>query len=191
MSNKYKEYKALKDIECNRSPFVSEEDCMAVAKAALKASYAFHDSFYWSSDEITNYLADFLKEFNNMFLRIELREARADYGTEVGLVMLANAKDGADFCTENECEEILENWTDYTELAVIDVDMLVRFNPADVITLGNTQYIIGDFIILEIDDNGNECGVNFDTIQKFVDFDSANRTTIKVDDVEYKAYRFC
>ena len=191
MSSSYEKHKTAENTTCDRTPFVEASECMSVIEEILKANDIIQQRYHSTIEEYMELLANFVTEFTNLNLRIDLRGSRARYGDDARLILLAEPSGSIDFCTEEECEEFLENWEDYTELAVVfDEALLIRYNPADVVTLGGTKYITGDFAVLEMDDNGNECSVNNETIKNFINFSCTNHTTITTEDGKsYGAFR--
>ncbi|MCI5723572.1 MAG: hypothetical protein MR283_06145 [Erysipelotrichaceae bacterium] len=105
-------------------------------------------------------------------------------------VMIVMDREG-DFLviTEDEVEEKYPD-KEFSEVAVIsDGQLIAAFDPDDVVTLGDADYLIGPMLIYEIDENGNDVDIDKDTIGCAVDYAFCNEVEICVDDQNIPAFR--
>lgn len=72
---------------------------------------------------------------------------------------------------------------------VFDEQLLIHCNADDVVELGGIRYLLGTAVIVEMDENGNECSVTHETIESAFDYVEANLTTISVDGMAIPVFR--
>ena len=139
------------------------------------------------SYELPQLVKEIAQELDIARLDRKLVDAQKNNKTGDRLVMLTGPDSDTDFCTEEMCGIIMMN---YTEAAVIyDESLLIGFDPEDMTAINGIPYIGGDIIVREIDEDGNECDVDFDTIRNFIHFKYENLVTITVFDTEFDAFR--
>ena len=117
---------------------------------------------------------------------------RKKYGENTRLVILADPKKGSKLYSEDECMDKLLTDIDFDPDIIdeiFDGALLVNYNEDDVSVIKGKRYLIGPMMILEIDENGNECSITPDTIKNFFDFTETCSTEIKVDGRIYSAFR--
>lgn len=99
-----------------------------------------------------------------------------DYSPEV-----MTAEEGSKImCVEDGCLE-----TD----VVFDDTLLIRYDEDDVLEVDGMRYLLGDAIIFEIDENGDECSIDKDTIYDAVAFMGEAWKKITVDGETFEAFR--
>ena len=167
------------------------EDTVSYADLG-KATFDFirylQDEEERSISDFTPLAKEFIQEFDIAYLSRELLYVQKNNETGDRLAIATGPENYTNICTEEECEIAMGKCT---EMAVVfDGSLLISFNPKDLVTVDGSQYINGDIIIREIDDNGNECDVNFDTIRNFICFKYANLKTITLSDRETDVFLF-
>ncbi len=108
---------------------------------------------------------------------------------DCAVMMLLDADGNLSVVTEGEVEV---NYPDkeFSEIAVIfEEQLIVAFDPDDVVKLGDMEYLIGPMLIYEMDENGNEVNIDRDTIVSAVDYVDCGFTEIYVDDKIIQAFR--
>ena len=194
MCSNYEEYKEYRGCECWGPTFKSADSSNCIEKLNQGEKPNKHRQaeialLYSMLGELTDIIGDLVDHVQLMQTYGEIDDANRLYGEHVRLLLLANPEKGTRICTEKECENLLENAEDYTAVEVVGEDeLLVSFNPDDIIFLGGKRYIPGSIVVLEIDEDGNECSVNHRTINAFLEFESKNLSKIEVEDDIYLAY---
>ena len=193
LSNMYSDYEKSRKQECRRPTFVSsKEDSLSYERPCAINTLKDEDIEALFLKAETEFCKAACKHLKESILSMMLDEL--DIVTELSegerLVLLARTNGNAQICTEDECMSKLDHWIDYTEIEFISEELLlVSYNPDDVITLGKTRYVSGDIVIVEIDENGNECSVNEKTLRHFLEFRTENLTQIEADGNTYPVFR--
>lgn len=104
-------------------------------------------------------------------------------------VMIVSTDGGICVCSRSECESLFDSSDFLDSEMVFDDWLLLRFEPTDCVGLGDTSYLIDDFIVLEMDENGNECGITIETIWHTLNYLPTHSTEIAVDGKKYPAVR--
>ncbi len=108
---------------------------------------------------------------------------------DCAVMMLLDTDGNLSVVTDGEVEV---NYPDkeFSEVAVIfEEQLIVAFDPDDVVKLGDIDYLIGPMLIYEMDENGNEVDIDRDTIVSAVDYVDCSFTEIYVDDKIIQAFR--
>ena len=110
-----------------------------------------------------------------------MEEAQRIAGEESGgdcpaVVMAINPSGYIDVFTAQEFQHMTEEDDAFCEQDIIFDDLLlIHCNPEDVVDLGGIRYLLGTAVIVEMDENGNECSVTHETIEninnRFVCYD--------------------
>ncbi len=74
-------------------------------------------------------------------------------------------------------------------IEVMEGQLLLRCCSDDVVCIGGTEYLLGKAIIFEMDEDGNDCCVDYDTVRLTTEFLDENSTDIEVDGEIYDALR--
>lgn len=115
------------------------------------------------------------------------------YGTPLydpQVVMLIAPDSMMDVATAEECEELLDELGDYSEVeSIFEDSLLIRYDADNVVTLGGVRYLLGYGVIFEIDEYGNECSIDSGTIENIMDFMYEKRSEITVDGQIFDAFR--
>lgn len=77
----------------------------------------------------------------------------------------------------------------YEDFFVHDDLVILRCKSEDVATLGGQCYLLGAAIVLEIDEDGNECNIDGETVSMAMEFFEENLTDVQVDSGTYPAIR--
>ena len=190
MSAKYKNYMTFREYECQGPAFVAAE----VGKNCYHKRYPVEFSPRAIDPDIIDpgaggFICDRIREFIVEMMNEELEEAKKEYGDQ-RFVLVADPEGKPCICTEKGCVERLEYSDEYTELDVVcGEEVLICYNPEDIISFGRSRYVTREIVILEIDDDGNDCSINEETFNRFLDFCENNYTTIRVDGRVYGAFR--
>ena len=88
------------------------------------------------------------------------------------------------------CEAVLSSMGDYMEVDFIfHARLMVRYDENDLLYLRGEHYLTGMFEVLEIDDEGCECGIDEFTIRTVLDYFKECKTEIVVDGERIPALR--
>ena len=121
-----------------------------------------------------------------------LRDLHRKFGDDTRIVILADPKKGYRLCAEDAFLEELTEDGDFDPHCfdtVLDEELLINYDEADVAVLGDERYLIGPMVIFEIDEYGNECSITEDTIRSFFEYAETGRTLIEVDGKNFPAFR--
>ncbi|WP_418985090.1 hypothetical protein [Blautia sp.] len=105
------------------------------------------------------------------------------------IVMAINPIGVVDVFTAEECKNAIDLEVLDETNAVMDAEVILRYNSDEVVTFGETEYLMGSAIVTEVDIDGNECSVDQRTIENVFDYIEANLTVIEVDGHSYPAFR--
>ena len=111
------------------------------------------------------------------------------------LVLLVHPEEPCVIAAAQECWDYLDDRCgDYTIYSDVDVifhgRIFIAYNPEDIVTLGGRRYLLGYAVVFEIDEDGNECSVNGETIRSFADYSLQNTTYLETEDGErFRAFR--
>lgn len=106
------------------------------------------------------------------------------------IVMAINPSGYIDVFTAQEFRQMTEEDDAFCEQDIVfDEQLLIHCNADDVVELGGIRYLLGTAVIVEMDENGNECSVTHETIESAFDYVEANLTTINVDGMAIPAFR--
>ena len=176
--------KKAEDKNVNPKEAVSFSD---LGKAAFELISYSKTKAELESYELPQLVKEIAQELDIARLSRMLVDAQKNNKTGDRMVMVTGPGSDTDFCTEQMCRIIMMN---YTETAVIyNESLLISFDLEDMTAINGIPYIGGDIIVREIDEEGNECDVDFDTIRNFIHFKYENLVTITVFDTEFDAYR--
>ncbi len=79
---------------------------------------------------------------------------------------------------------------EFAEVAVVfDGELILAFDPADEVFIGDTSYVMGPVLFYEADAYGNDANIDRETITKAVDYADCGLTEIHVDDSVYPVFR--
>lgn len=136
---------------------------------------------------------DVLNELVCVSLCDRAEELVHKYGTPLydpQVVMLIAPDSMMDVATAEECEALLDELGDYSEVeSIFEDSLLIRYDAENVVTLGGVRYLLGYGVIFEIDEYGNECNIDSSTIEKVMDFMYEKRSEITVDGQIFDAFR--
>lgn len=120
---------------------------------------------------------------------LKLTRIKDDY-PDSRIVMMIHPEYEGELMTAEYSETILSDLGDYSEVeAVFDELLMLRYNEDDVVELGGVRYLLGMAEVFEIDDDGNECSIDFGTMQDASDYVAMNLTEIMVDGKTFPALR--
>lgn len=123
-------------------------------------------------------------------LKLEIAEdAYADEDEPPVLVMTLDPTGDLNICTQDEGDELFEDADSLDDFIVFNDRLILTCEASKVVELDGTSYLLGSAVIREIDDYGNDCSVNENTIRNAYDFVEANLTSIAVDGKEIPAFR--
>lgn len=108
-------------------------------------------------------------------------ELRNHYPDARIVIMLGPSRE-LELMTAESSEAILSALGDYSEVDVVgEAELLLRYDPAEVIEVGGDRYLAGTAEIFEIDENGNECSIDPETMYDVLNFVEKNLTEIVMD----------
>lgn len=120
---------------------------------------------------------------------LNLARIKDDY-PDSRIVMLIHPEYDGELLTSEYSDIILSEMGDYSEVDVVFDDLiLLRYDEDDVVELGGVRYLLGMAEVFEIDDDGNECSIDFETMQDASDYVAMNLTEITVDGKTFPALR--
>lgn len=138
-------------------------------------------------DSVRRVMVGILDEHMEEAQRIAGEESGGDYPA---VVMAINPSGYIDVFTAQEFQHMTEEDDAFCEQDIIFDDLLlIHCNPEDVVDLGGIRYLLGTAVIVEMDENGNECSITHETIENAFDYVNANLTTITVDGMAIPAFR--
>lgn len=143
-------------------------------------------------EEMLTALEDLLRELVVAAFTLKLEMEEDDHADEIEppvMVMAIDPTGAIDICTQDEGDELFEDEDSLDDFIVFDDLLILTCESSKVVELGGTRYLLGPAVIREIDDDGNDCSVNEDTIRDAFDFMEANLTGITVDGKEIPAFR--
>ena len=175
----------MKNMKGMRCPYCST--CADKKMCQIQEKRESLDASYM--EEAANALRDVLSDVMDD-RRERLMEEHASPVRDPQIVMLIHPEYAADVVTGKECEELLCDQGDYEQVdSVFDDLLMIRYDENDVVTLGGMRYLLGIGIIFEIDEYGNECSIDHNTIDHALDFTEENLVTISVDGRDFEAFR--
>lgn len=126
-------------------------------------------------DSVRRVMVGILDEHMEEAQRIAGKESGGNYPA---VVMAINPSGYIDVFTAQEFQHMTEEDDAFCEQDIIFDDLLlIHCNPEDVVDLGGIRYLLGTAVIVEMDENGNECSVTHETIENAFDYVNANLTT--------------
>ena len=115
-------------------------------------------------DSVRRVMVGILDEHMEEAQRIAGEESGGDYPA---VVMAINPSGYIDVFTAQEFQHMTEEDDAFCEQDIIFDDLLlIHCNPEDVVDLGGIRYLLGTAVIVEMDENGNECSVTHETIRE-------------------------
>ncbi len=108
---------------------------------------------------------------------------------DVAVMMLLDREGDYSIVTEDEME-LKYPEKEFSEVAVIyDEQLIAAFDPDDVVTLRDVDYLVGPMLVYEMDEDGNDRNIDKDTIMHAVDYAYCNEVQIQVEDQSIPAFR--
>lgn len=143
-------------------------------------------------EEMLTALENQLRELAVTACRLKLEMVEGEYEDECEppvMVMTIDPTGQIDICTQDEGDDLLEDEDSLEDFIVFDDLLILTCEASKVVELGGVRYLLGPAVIREIDDDGNDCSINAETIGNAFDFMEVNLTGIKVDGKEIPAFR--
>lgn len=110
---------------------------------------------------------------------------------DLQVVLLVDPSGQVSMQPKEICEEVLCNMGDYAEVDFIfHAKLMVRYDENDLLYLAGEHYLIGMFEVMEIDDEGCECGIDMLTVRTVLDYFKECKTEIVVDGERIPALRW-
>ena len=122
----------------------------------------------------------FEKSIAMLYNWVMLEAIREDHPKErIVMVFLPGA--GGELLTEDGSRDIFEDVYDEMEADLVaDGELLLHYDKSDVIETDRTRYLLGAAEVSEIDQNGNECGINLFTLERTIDYVNENLTVVSI-----------
>lgn len=109
---------------------------------------------------------------------------------DLQVVLLVDPSGQVSMQPKESCEEVLCSMGDYAEVDFIfHAKLMVRYDENDLLYLAGEHYLTGMFEVLEIDDEGCECGIDMLTVRTVLDYFKECKTEIVVDGERIPALR--
>ena len=153
--------------------------------------------FPWADYESLAMISDIFEIISDTLLqellRIKLSESTFSKeipGEEHRLVIVANPKCGIRFRDDYELDRLAEEiGCNFDAEMIYDDQLLVHYDPDDVITLGGVRYLNGSIVIFEMDEDGNACSVTKKTVENLLNYLDVDRTYLLADHKKYPVFR--
>ena len=97
----------------------------------------------------------------------EVEESLTELFTNERKVLVIFPEDGVRLLTMKGADKV----ADFSpQDVVLDCDLLVRFNPENIMMVGSEVYLVGPLMVLELDENGNYCDPTEQTLKEAASF---------------------
>lgn len=137
-------------------------------------------------------VTDLLRELVVIAFTLKLEMALEDYDGEDEqpvMVMTIDPTGSIDICTQEEGDELFDDGDSLEDVMVFDDLLILTCESSRIVELDGVRYLLGTAVIREIDEDGNDCSIDDETIRDAFDYIETNLTGITVDGKEIPAFR--
>lgn len=141
-------------------------------------------------DTVVDMMADSLCDLILGMKHLEMETAQKQYGENADLALFATPDGRYTICSWDEAASYMShNKILHGNEAVFGGMLAASFDLVDVICFGGDRYLSGPMIIYGLDENGEECSLDFETFIHFFANQEKYRTKLEVDGNRYPVFR--
>lgn len=135
-------------------------------------------------------LSQMLKAIDD-YVQSEINEVEAELDADDNVVCVYDEDGGSEIIGRRDCVAEYEDEYDFDEENYLeDYSLLIAYDSSRLVTVGGNTYLVdAPLMLFEINDGGNVCSIDRDTLSRAGQYLVDNKVELTVDGESYTAYR--